>query len=378
LRTLSGKPQLLKEVNSSMIEHLVFENGPLSKPDLTKLTGLSLPTINKLVDDLEKNARLCSVGRSGKGAGRKAMLYETNRNSGCILSCYYQDGSYRCRLVDMLNKTLHEKLFPLDCSSFKRAIESTFNTIDALIELAPASVKIIGIGLPGVIRSDGRLLGIPQIAVWEDFNLRKALINRYNTTFYIENNVNLSAMGYYYTYLREKQENILYLYVGNGIGSGIIINRHLYLGSGNFAGEIAFMAEPGGATDRNYAAVGGYLESRMGLLVDFATGELRQNCPARRKELVVTLGTIVVNHVAVLNPGVIVLAGKIFDKSLVEEIKRHMGYYLHTGIMPRITRDLGSSTGLDGLVQSCRDYITTGVHLVQSTGLPESRAKIAV
>jgi predicted NBD/HSP70 family sugar kinase len=306
------------------------------------------------------------------------MLYETNRNSGCILTCYYQDGSYRCRLVDMLNKTLYEKRFTLDCSSFERAIESTFNTIDALVELAPASVKIIGIGLPGVIRPNGRLLGIPQISVWEGFNLRRALTSRYKAAVYIENNVNLSAMGYYHTHLREKQENIVYLYVGNGIGSGIIINRHLYRGSGNFSGEIAFMTVPGGAMDQNYAAVGGYLESRMGLLVDYTTGELRQNCPVQRKELIVTLSTIAVNHIAVLNPGVLVLAGKIFDKSLVEEIKQHMGYYLHEGIMPRITRDLGSSTGLDGLIQSCRDYITTGVQLVQSTGLLESRAKIAV
>jgi hypothetical protein len=117
----------------------------------------------------------------------------------------------------------------------------------------------------------------------------------------------------------------------------------------------------------------------MGLLVNYATGELRQkDNPVRRKELIVTLSTIAVNHVAVLNPGVIVLAGKIFDKSLVEEIKQHMGYYLHARIMPRITRDLGNNTGLDGLIRSCRDYITTGVQLVQSTGLSESLTKMAV
>jgi hypothetical protein len=244
MKRISGKPQMLKEVNSSMIEQLVYESGPLSKPELAKRTGLSLPTISKLVDGLEKNARLCSVGLSGKGAGRKAKLYETNRNSGCILACYYKEGSFLCRLADMLNNTIYEKSFPLDSSSAKKALNSTFGAIDDLMAKAAAKVKIIGIGLPGVVRPDGRLLAIPQIAVWEGFNLEKALRAKYDTAAYIENGVKLSAMGYFCNHLGRNQENLVYLYVGNGVGSGIILNRQLYRGSGNFSGEIGFMAEP--------------------------------------------------------------------------------------------------------------------------------------
>jgi len=379
VKALSGKPQILKEVNTSIIERLVFDSGPLSRPELAKRTGLSLPTINKLVDDLEKNDRLCSVGKSGKGAGRKAMLYETNRNLGCILSCFYQDGYFKCRLVDMLNKTLHEKSFPLHCSTFQRALESTTHMIDSLMELAPATVKIIGLGLPGVVRPDGRIVEIPQISVWERFNLKQALVSRYGVAVYIENNVNLSAMGFYFNRLRDKQENIVYLYVGNGIGSGIIINRQLYQGSGNYAGEIAFMADGGKAAEQNYVAAGGCLESHMAHLVDFSSGELREkDNPVRRRELIATVSAIAVNYIAILNPGMIVLGGKIFDKSLVEDIKLYMRNYLHTCIRPRIIRDLNSNTGLEGLTKSCREFITTEIHLVHSAGLPETQTRMAV
>jgi hypothetical protein len=127
--TISGKPQILKEINSSMIEQLVFEKGPLTKPELVQLTGLSLPTISKLVDSLESNSRLSQVGRSGKATGRKAMRYETNRNFGCIMACYYQDGGFNCRLADMQSKTLYEERFPLDFSSIKKAENSTFSAI---------------------------------------------------------------------------------------------------------------------------------------------------------------------------------------------------------------------------------------------------------
>ncbi|MDR2111249.1 MAG: MarR family transcriptional regulator, partial [Spirochaetaceae bacterium] len=82
---LIGKPQVLKKVNSSVIEQLIYEHGPLSKPELAKLTSLSLPTVSKLVDALEKKSRLSQAGHTSGGAGRKAALYETNRNAGCLL-----------------------------------------------------------------------------------------------------------------------------------------------------------------------------------------------------------------------------------------------------------------------------------------------------
>jgi predicted NBD/HSP70 family sugar kinase len=378
LKSLSGKPQMLKEVNSSIIEQFVYENGPLSKPELAKRTGLSLPTISKLVDDLEKNARLCSVGLSGKGAGRKAMLYETNRNSGCILACYYKEGAFLCRLADMLNNTLYEKSFPLDAGSAKKAVNSTVNAIDDLMGKAPAQVKIIGVGLPGVVRPGGRILAIPQIAVWEGFNLEKTLRDKYEADIYVENGVKLSAMGYFCNHLRGNEDNLVYLYVGNGIGSGIILNRQLYRGSGNFSGEIGFMAEPQSVTERNYVAEGGFMESLMGPLVDYETGELKPgDKPKQRKELAAILSAIAVNHVVVVNPDVFVFAGKIFDKSLIETVKRRMADYLPEEIMPRITIDLSSTTALEGLIQSCRGYITTRMHLVQSTGLPQRADRIA-
>ena len=379
METFSGKPQMLKEVNSSMIEQLVFEQGPISKPELAKRTGMSLPTVSKLVDDLEKNARLSSVGRSGKGVGRKAMLYETNRNSGCILACYYKEGSFLCRLADMLNHTLHERSFPLDLRSCKRALKSTFQAIDALAELAPAAVKIIGVGLPGVVKPDGHILAIPQIAVWEGFNLEKSLAARYKAAIYVENGVKLSAMGYFCSRLHEKHESLVYLYVGNGIGSGIILNRQLYRGAGNFSGEIGFMAETGGLARRKYSAGEGYMESLVGVLVDFSTGNLRHKDNQRsRKELAAIMGTIIVNHVAVINPGAIVLAGKIFDKKLMDAINRHLAVFLPAQVMPKITVDLSGTTALEGLIQSCRGYITTGMHLVQSTGLPQRVDRVAV
>ena len=379
MKSLSGKPQMLRKVNSSMIEQLVYENGPISKPELVKRSGLSLPTVSKLVDDLEKKASIRSKGLSGNGVGRKAILYEINRNSGCFLTCNFNEGNLECCLVDMLNNIFYKKSFPLHSGSSLKALNSMFHAIDTLIEQAPAQVKIIGIGLPGVVHPNGSLMAIPQIAVWEGFNVKKALMTRYKTAIYVENNVKLSAMGYFYTHLIKKQNNLVYLYVGNGIGSGIILNSQLYRGSGDFSGEIGFMTDSCSPLKKSYVSSGGYMESLMSPLVDYTTGTLRQKgSPKLRHKLITILSTIAVNHVVLLNPDVIVFAGKIFDKKLIEAINKRMRFFLPEEIMPIISHDLSKTTELEGLIQSCRGFITTGMQLVQSTGLDHRADRIAV
>jgi predicted NBD/HSP70 family sugar kinase len=128
-------------------------------------------------------------------------------------------------------------------------------------------------------------------------------------------------------------------------------------------------------SSHDYVSGGGYMESLMGELVDYSTGEFKQK--KRIKDVIAILSTIAVNHVAVLNPDVIVFAGKIFDESLIDAISKQMAYYLPAGIMPRITRDVSATTGLDGLIQNSRSYITTGMHLVQSNELSQQAIRIA-
>ena len=82
----AGQPQVLKWYNSSLIQQLILENGPVSKPDLVQLTKLSLPTVNKIVDELveEGYAKESSV-QNATGAGRKAKTYIVDGKFGTII-----------------------------------------------------------------------------------------------------------------------------------------------------------------------------------------------------------------------------------------------------------------------------------------------------
>ena len=75
---LVGQPKLLKEVNRDIIKDMIFEEGPITKPELAKASNLSLPTVNKIVDGLERDGIVRQDGITGSSSGKKAKQYVAN------------------------------------------------------------------------------------------------------------------------------------------------------------------------------------------------------------------------------------------------------------------------------------------------------------
>jgi predicted NBD/HSP70 family sugar kinase len=366
-----GKPQVLKKVNSSLIQQLIYEQGPISKPAISQKSGLSLPTVNKIVDGLEKDGFIISAGMTENGSGRKAMLYKVNTKAGCIIALFYQRGQLRSRLADITGQTLHEKIFELNTKSAESAINSLCKAIDALTKIAPSAVKSIGVGVPGAVMRDGQLLGIPKIEVWEDFNLTQALAEKYEADICVENDVNLTAVGYYHTYLSDRFENIVYIYTGNGMGSGIILNKKLYRGSSSFSGEIGFMAPlKETPSNKNYTANGGYLECMMKDYIGIDSNGLWKEVEKKqRAKIAGTFSAAAANYIAILNPDAIVFGGELFSAELVDLIKEKISLYAPKSSVPEVIYDSCDDTGLDGLVLNCRSQIVTNIQLVSNSGV---------
>ncbi|EOE7229650.1 ROK family protein [Clostridioides difficile] len=101
-------------------------------------------------------------------------------------------------------------------------------------------MRAIGIGVPGVVKK-GIVKNIPTIKSWEGINLENLIKSKYNTKLFIENDTNITTIGIYQKQYKEKYKNMALMYLENGIGSGIVINDELYLGSTNFAGELNYL-----------------------------------------------------------------------------------------------------------------------------------------
>lgn len=104
-----------------------------------------------------------------------------------------------------------------------------------------SQVKAIGVGAPGAVDAEkGMVLFAPNL-VWKDVPLIELLHRHTQIPIVLENDCTLSMTGVYEVELKSKPQNVVGVFVGTGIGGGIIIDGELYRGATRCAGEVGHM-----------------------------------------------------------------------------------------------------------------------------------------
>ncbi|HZO85246.1 MAG TPA: ROK family protein, partial [Verrucomicrobiae bacterium] len=102
-------------------------------------------------------------------------------------------------------------------------------------------VKGIGIGAPGAVDAEkGKVIFAPNLA-WKDIPLKKELERLLDRPVFVENDCNLSMLGVYEMELDSKPRHAVGIFLGTGIGGGIVFNGEFYTGANHTAGEIGHM-----------------------------------------------------------------------------------------------------------------------------------------
>ncbi len=98
-------------------------------------------------------------------------------------------------------------------------------------------IKSIGVGVPGLVLEDGTVRYAPNLPEWEDVPLGKFLTNVFSLPVVIDNDANTAAYAEMALGAGKDVNSFIYITLGTGVGGSIIINRSIYRGMHNCAGE---------------------------------------------------------------------------------------------------------------------------------------------
>ncbi len=102
-------------------------------------------------------------------------------------------------------------------------------------------VRGIGIGAPGAVDSvSGTVVFAPNLD-WRDVPLAKELSQELKLPVFLENDCTLSMLGVYEAELETKPRSVLGIFLGTGIGGGLILDGEIYRGFTRCAGEVGHM-----------------------------------------------------------------------------------------------------------------------------------------
>lgn len=114
--------------------------------------------------------------------------------------------------------------------------------VDALIEeIDLDKIEAIGAGVPGIIDGKNGVVIFSPNMKWENFRLKEEIEKKYGIKTFIGNDVNVGTLGEWKYGAGKDFKNIVGIFVGTGVGGGLIINGVLHEGVIGAAGEIGHM-----------------------------------------------------------------------------------------------------------------------------------------
>ena len=254
-------------------------------------------------------------------------------------------------------------------------------------DLTMKQVRGVGVGAPGAVDfAAGTVIFAPNLEGWKEIPLRKELEKLLDLPVFIENDCNIATLGVYVAELKSKPRSMVGIFVGTGIGGGLVINGELYSGFCHTAGEIGHMVldvngpKCGCGNQGCFEALAsrtaifqqikvGLKDGEKTLLTDMLgndleglrSGDLRK--AIRRGDKFVAkvvetaaehIGIGVANLVNILNPEVVVLGGGVIE-ALQDEMMSRITQTAQDCAMPGtlkgveiVASKLGDSAGITG------------------------------
>ena len=125
----------------------------------------------------------------------------------------------------------------------KLSLEETLGQLKKFIRpLVAEGVRGIGIGVPSVVDvENGIVFNVTNIPSWKRVPLKEILENEFGVTVCVNNDVNCFTLGEHQFGSLRGMKNVVGVSIGTGLGSGIIINNHLFEGVNCGAGEVGLL-----------------------------------------------------------------------------------------------------------------------------------------
>jgi glucokinase-like ROK family protein len=239
----TGDQYLVKEINLSIVLETIRSLEPVSRAGISAATGLNKGTVSNLVQVLLERGLVEEIGTGASSGGRKPVLLRFQPGAGHSVGVDLGVNYIRILLTDLGGSIVNEWTIKHRNESLDRVLDLLRDNLRGVIDGAPNSlygVVGIGLGIPGIVDSDGNVLFAPNLG-WRDVDLPHRLQAQFRMPVFVENEANAGAIGELHYGSGRGVSDLVFVSIGAGIGAGIIINRHIYKGAAGFSGEIGHL-----------------------------------------------------------------------------------------------------------------------------------------
>ncbi|QPC90595.1 ROK family transcriptional regulator [Mesorhizobium sp. INR15] len=256
-----------------MIEALRL-NGALSRADLARATQLTKQAVSNIIEDLERDGLVVGLEAVKKGRGQPSTPYRLVPEGAFAIGLQIDRHLTRAVAVDLVGSVLARADANMPSDDPSKGVDIILGLIAGVRrELAGISAqseeRLVGLGVAmpgpfGLQDSDDKWM----MPAWQKFPLLETLAAGTGLNVGLQNDAAACATAERMVGAAHGLDHAVCLYVGYGIGAGLILNGELYSGGNGNAGEIgmALLSPAGpGATPLEHRASLASLYQHLGL-----------------------------------------------------------------------------------------------------------------
>ncbi len=220
-----------------------------SRAEIAELCGVTAAAVSMMTRDLIERGIVAEGARRQAGRGAPHIDLTLDPSVGYALGAHANRFMVTLTLLDFSGEMVGELQLPGSYDTFADVQSKIQEGKEELLgrnKIAGDLLIGAGIAMPTRFRRGTASLDLAQEVIsWAGSDLNISLRQALGCPVVIENDANAAAMGEFTLGNSVGHENFVYLYLSEGIGSGIIIDRELYRGNFGNAGEIGALRPRG-------------------------------------------------------------------------------------------------------------------------------------
>ncbi|UJP41344.1 ROK family transcriptional regulator [Cellulomonas palmilytica] len=227
----------------SAILDLIRAAGTVSRVELTRVSGLTGATVSTVVRRLIDDGLVVEVGRAESTGGKPRMLLELDPYARFAVGVHLDHAGITYVIANLGGAVVARWRRPGAGSDDPREvvarIAAEIRATVARTGVDPERILGLGVVSPGPIAATtGMTLTPPVMQAWTEFPLAAALEEAVGLPVLLDNDATAAAIGEYWSGGVPTGSAFAALYMGTGIGAGILVDGTVYRGSSSNAGEV--------------------------------------------------------------------------------------------------------------------------------------------
>jgi len=353
----------IKILNKKIILRLLHRRKPISRNDISEVTGLKASSVTRLVNELIAEGHIFEAGvMVSDSPGRKKISLKVNPDYhiALLFDVGVTYSTAALGFYDGTIKVIETFKTPKDYSKFFEKVKYYYHNLKKLFD-----ISLVVLSIPGIVDTDkGIIITAPNLE-WRDVEIGKYL--DIEVPIMADNEANLSVLAEkYYSKALSNVNDIVFVLVREGVGTGVMLNGKLFRGKFFSAGEFGHMTMDINSDKSCHCGKTGCWElySSIRYALGRARKELKNHqitdfkslskMPEARQillDMATNLGEGIVNIINAVNAEAIVLGGEIigmpeyFYRQLISVVRKKALKPAASKviIMPSIFRDISSN-----------------------------------